>query len=200
MLAFWQGFSIRPCPISWLCARVTFPQCKQDRDQIVNWYIYCLNTLKHPETENGTKMMKATFLLLFQCHEGPWSSSSLCSSSSSKSKSSCLRRPGHQNIWSLCTCSFQSMDIVCHDLIDSFVYTYFKICTPWETCKHNKSIHVRQSHDHILHHTHDVIIHWQDESYACWASQDVTPFPPRILQLSVTWCSFGRSGFSLRNC
>ena len=43
-------------------------------------------------------------------------------------------------------------------------------------------------------------IHWQDESYACWASQDVTPFPPRILQLSVTWCSFGRSGFSLRNC
>ena len=31
-------------------------------------------------------------------------------------------------------------------------------------------------------------------------SQDVTPFPPRILQLSVTWCSFGRSGFSLRNC
>lgn len=82
--------------------------------------------LKHPETENGTKMMKATFLLLLQCHEGPWSSSSLCSSSSSKSKSSCLRRPGHQNIWSLCICSFQSMDIVCHDLIDSFLYTYFK--------------------------------------------------------------------------
>ena len=31
-------------------------------------------------------------------------------------------------------------------------------------------------------------IHWQDESYACWASQDVKPFPPRILQLrSPTW-------------
>ena len=26
---------------------------------------------------------------------------------------------------------------------------------------------------------------WQDESYACWASKDVKPFPPRILHWSL---------------
>ena len=35
-------------------------------------------------------------------------------------------------------------------------------------------------------------IHWQDESYACWASQDVTPFPPRILQWSLDIFAGGR--------
>ncbi len=42
-------------------------------------------------------------------------------------------------------------------------------------------------------------IHWQDESYACWASQDVKPFPPRILQWSRV-VSFGGSDFFLRGC
>ena len=33
---------------------------------------------------------------------------------------------------------------------------------------------------------------WQDESYACWTSQDVTPFPPRILHWSLVVFSGGR--------
>ena len=71
----------------------------------------------------------------------------------------------------------------------------------WHKCYCYWIIHLK--YHSACHHLQCYILsrtHWQDESYACWASQDVTPFPPRILQLSVTWCSFGRSGFSLRNC
>ena len=39
---------------------------------------------------------------------------------------------------------------------------------------------------------------WQDESYVCWASKDVKPFPPRILHWSLV-VFFGRSSFFLRN-